>query len=283
MSVDDRQQLDVFMTQLEENWANLETLFNEIERLGAWGRPHGPDWIFADLPYHLAYCNADILIRGLKSGKDLPAEQQELLLSVDDINAWNARKLNERPVGQTPQQSIEGWRETCAEIRRLAAEMTDEDLESPFFMPLFRGWNTAREGFEFTRAHDLIEFVQLRLHLGRRDPVPSAPLKRAFLQRVLGSYPMFLNQAAAEGRVFTAVMAFADPDVGAFTLQVKGNSATFMAGNSPGADLVMTQSAETFVKTLTGMHDPAAAMQSGEIRVNDFNALAVFGELFTLG
>lgn len=278
-----RDQLDIFMANLEENWTNLEVLFADIESSGLWGQKHGKDWTFADLPYHLAYCNREILIRGLKWGADLPEEQQELLHSVDMINDWNERMFAQRPASQTPAESLSEWRDTCVEIRRLVADMADADLERPFFMLLMSGWSTAREGFEFTRSHDWSEFIQLRFHMGRRDPVPSPAITRAFIQRMLSFYPMFLNRAAAEGRTFKAVMAFTDPGVGAFNLQVKDNSAIFMVGNTPGADLVMTQSAETFVKTLNGMHDPAAAMQSGEIQVSDFNALAEFGELFKIG
>jgi putative sterol carrier protein len=54
-------------------------------------------------------------------------------------------------------------------------------------------------------------------------------------------------------------------------------------GAAPGADLVMTQSAESFVKTMNGMRDPAAAMMTGEIRVNDFEALGTLGQLFPMG
>jgi hypothetical protein len=162
------------------------------------------------------------------------------------------------------------WRATCDEIRDLAAGMADADLQRPFWMPLFRGWSDASEGFEFTRAHDLGEFLQLRFHMGREEPVPSAGVARAFLARMLGSFPAFLNREAAGDQTFTAVMEFADPGVGDFTLAVSGGAATFSAGAAPSANLVLTQSVMTFVKKLNGMHDPAAAPQSGEIQVNDF-------------
>lgn len=279
----DRTQLNQYMTHLEENWANLNVLFEDLSRSGGWDKKHGADWTFADLPYHLAYCNEDILIRGLKWGSDLSEREQELLPSIDAINDWNARKFAERPEEQTAAQSVRWWRETCEEIRALAAEMNDEDLEKPFFMLLMVGWSTAREGFDFTRAHDLAEFIQLQIHMGLDEPVPSAGLSRSYPQRMLSYFPMFLNRGAAAGRNFTAVMDFTDPGVGAFTLQVVDNSAVFKMGGKPDADLVMTQSVATFVKTLNGMHDPAEAMQSGEIQVNDFGALAMFGELFPVG
>jgi len=282
MSTQSRIQLNELMDHIEENWRNLNTLFDELTAQNGWSQKHGPDWIFADLPYHLAYCNQEILIRGIKAGADLPEAEQELLASPDAINAWNARKFAERPAGQTPAQSVVQWRDTCGEIRKLTGEMTDADLDHPFWMLLFSGWSTAREGLEFTRAHDWSEFMQLRLHMGREEPVPSADVTRAWLQRMLGGLSLFLNREAATGRNFTAVMAFTDPGVGAYTIRVEDGAANLNFGETPGADLVMTQSAATYLKTLTKMHDADEAMQSGLIQVNNFESLVAFGELFPM-
>lgn len=282
MSTQSRTQLDELMSHIEETWSNLNTLFDDLAAHDGWNQKHGADWIFADLPYHLAYCNQEIVVRSLKAGPDLPEDQQELLASVDAINAWNARKFAERPAGQTPEQSVLQWRETCDAVRRLAGEMTDADLDRAFWMILFSGWSTAHEGFEFTRAHDWGEFMQLRIHMGREEPVPSAAVTRAYLRRMLGGFPLFLNREAAAGRTFTAVMAFTDPGVGAFTLRVADGAATFSSGEAPDADLVMTQSAETYLKTLTGMLYPAEAIQTGLVQVNDFASLATFGQLFQM-
>ncbi len=283
MNEQTKDQLNGLMAHIEENWANLNSLFDDLTAAGGWSQKHGPDWIFADLPYHLAYCNQEILIRGVKAGPDLPEAEQELLPTVDAINDWNARKFAERPAGQPVEQSVAQWRDTCDEIRRLASEMTDADLQRPFFMPLMTGWVVAQDGFNFIRNHDWGEFMQLRLHLGRDEPVPSAGLTRAYLASMLGFLPLFLNREAAAGRTFTAVMEFTNPGVGAFTLTAKDGSAEFKEGAAPDADLVMTQSAESYVKTMNGMHDPAAAIQSGEIKVNDFEALATFSQLFAMG
>ncbi|MEZ4769231.1 MAG: DinB family protein [Caldilineales bacterium] len=275
-------QLDELMRHIEETWSNLNMLFDDLTAGNRWNQKHGPDWTFADVPYHLAYCNQEILIRSLKAGPDLPEDQQELLASADAVNAWNARKFAERPAGQTAEQSVSQWRATCAEVRRLVSEMTDADLDRLFWMILFAGWSTAREGLEFTRAHDWSEFMQLRIHMGRDDPVPSAGVTRAYLHRMLGGFPLFLNWEAAADREFTAVIAFTDPGVGAFTIHVADGSAQLADGETPGADLVMTERSVTFLKTLTKMLDPVEAIQSGLIQVSDFGSLATFGQLFPI-
>lgn len=101
-----RAQLEELMTHIEENWLNLNVLFDDINITNDWDHKHGPDWTFADLPYHLAYCNQEILIRGIKAGPDLPEEEQELLDSLEAINIWNTRHFAERPAGQTAAQSV---------------------------------------------------------------------------------------------------------------------------------------------------------------------------------
>lgn len=54
----------------------------------------------------------------------------------------------------------------------------------------------------------------------------------------------------------------------------------FSNRSTPGADLVMTHSVDTMIKTLSGMRNPAKAIQSGEIQVSDFEALVTYGQLF---
>jgi hypothetical protein len=282
MSTQNRAQLNELMSHIEEMWDHLQTLFDDLTANDGWGGKHGADWTFDDVPYHLAYCNQDIVIRGLEGGTELAQEKQELLASTEAINAWNARKFAERPAGQTAGQSVSQWRGTCARIRSLTAGLSDEDLENPFWMPLYLGRTTARQGLEFTREHDWSEFTQLRIHMGREEPVPSAGVTKAYLERMIGYFPMFFNPEAAAGRQFSAVYAFTDPGVGSFTLRVATGKAALVLGADPEPDLVMTQSATTFEKTFRGIIDPAEAIQAGLVQVNDFESLATYGQLFPM-
>ncbi len=106
MSTQNRRQINELMTHIEELWGHLETLFDDLTANDGWGGKHGADWTFADVPYHLAYCNQDIVIRGLENGTELAQEKQELLASTETLNAWNARKFAARPAGQTAAQSV---------------------------------------------------------------------------------------------------------------------------------------------------------------------------------
>lgn len=282
MSIQKRAQLDALVGQLEEMWGHLDTLFNSLNAGNGWDRKHGPDWTLADVPYHLAYCNRDLVARGLKLGPDYPEAEQELLTSPEALNAWNARKFTGRPAGLAVEQSLTQWRESCEEIRRLTMEMNDADLARPCWQPIFMGWGTARDLLAFCLNHDWSEFTQLRIHMGRTEPVPSPAITRSYLGTMLNYFPMFLNQDAATGQEFTAVMAFTDPDVGAWTIRVAEGSATISEGEAANADLVMTQSAETFEKSFRRIHNPAEAIQSGAIQVSNFESLGIFGQLFPM-
>jgi hypothetical protein len=275
-------QLNTLMNQIEEMWDHLETLFNSLNGSGGWNQPHGADWTLADVPYHLAYCNRDLVGRAIELGPDLPGEEQELITSMEGLSAWNARKFAERPASQTVQQSLEQWSDSCDYLRRLTAEMDDTDLDRPFWMPLFMGWTKAEVGLNFCRTHDWSEFTQLRVHMGRAEPVPSPAITRGFLGDILNYMPMFLNQEVAADRQFTTVMAFTDPGVEAWTIRVDDGAATVSEGETAQADLIITQSAETFEKTRQGIQDPAEAMQSGQIQVSNFDNLAIFGQLFPM-
>jgi hypothetical protein len=282
VSTNNRTQLEALMGQIEEMWRHQETLFARLNETHDWGQKHGLDWTFADVPYHLTYCNRDVVARGLELGSDYPEAEQELLATPDVLGAWNARKFAERPAGQTVEQSLAQVHDSWEEIRRLTAAMKDSDLDRPFFLPIMRGWVTARDGLAFCRGHDWSEFMQLRIHMGLSKPVPSPAITRSYLGAILNFFPMFLNQEAAAGLDFTAVMAFTDPDVGAWTVRVAGGSATLSEGQAVDADLVLTQSAETFEKSFRRIHDPAEAIRSGQIQVSNFESLVTFGQLFPM-
>jgi hypothetical protein len=98
--------------------------------------------------------------------------------------------------------------------------------------------------------------------MGRDEPVPSPVITKSYLAGVLGFFPIFLNREAAAGQHFMVVMAFTDPGVGVFTIEVADGVATTKEGDAPDADLVMTLSAATFEKTTCGILDPMEAIQS---------------------
>lgn len=82
--------------------------------------PKAEDWTFGDVPFHLAYFDAEIVCQPLE-GRHPTADlvHEPLMGSVREMDAWNARRFRERPDGQTPEQSLARMRASRARIRAL--------------------------------------------------------------------------------------------------------------------------------------------------------------------
>ncbi|MBI1800408.1 MAG: hypothetical protein HY259_10425 [Chloroflexi bacterium] len=283
MSTGNRTTLDTLAAHLEELWGHFDTLYATLEPDG-WAGKHGGDWTFADLPYHMAYCDRDAVARPIEMGRAWPASEQTLCANLAELDEWNARKFAERPAGQTVAQSLAQMRAARDAVRRVLTSTlaSDADLEQPAWFVVFRGWGPARGNLEWCRAHTWNELIQLRIHLQRETPVPSAAVTRAAIGFDLGLVSGVLNRELASQIQFTAVMEFTDPGVEPWTISVGGGAATSREGRPERADLVMTQSAATFLKTITGIQHPMVSIQQGELQVSDFVALGTFAQLFPL-
>ena len=279
-----RTELDALMAQVEEMWGHQYTLFKIINEANQWDNKHGQDWTFADVPYHLAYCNRDLVTQPIKLGRDLPVEERLSIATFADLGEWNEQKFAERPAGQTAKEALAELLASWGEIRQIVSEWTDADLKRPFWMPFMGGlWLTVRDGLQWTLGHDWSEFMQLRIHMARSEPVPSPEITTHYLGRSIGTiYPFMLNKEAAHGREFRAVMAFTDSGVSDFIIEVTDGEASVRPGRVEEPDLIISQSAETFEKTLRGIQPPAEAIQEGAVEVSDMESLATFGELFPM-
>ena len=279
-----RTELDALMARIEEMWANQDTLFRVVGETQQWDHQHGADWTFADVPYHLAYCNRDLVSRPIELGRNLPVEERVSIATMDDLNEWNELEFAARPAGQMAEESLAELRTSWAEILKTVTDWTDADLERPWWMPFMGGmWLTVRDGLQWTLGHDWSEFMQLRIYMGRSEPVPNPEITTHFLGMVfIGQYPQLLDVDAAQGREFRVVMAFSDPGVSSFTIEVSEGVANVRPGEAEKADLVITQSAENFEKTRNGIQSLADGIQKGEVQVSDMKSLAIFGELFPM-
>src|SRR6266545_1751507 len=106
--------------QLEEIWCHLDTLLEPLTPAD-WQRKHGKDWIFADLPYHLAYYDRDIAAEPIRIGADLPADQQKIMRTMGELDAWNTRKFAERRPSQTVGESLAQMRAGRDAVRQAVA------------------------------------------------------------------------------------------------------------------------------------------------------------------
>lgn len=274
-------------TQTTELLADFESLWQCIDAhlasLGPadWSRPHGKHWTFADVPYHLAYFDHDVVAYPLALGLDLPASERWAALSPSELNAWNARKFAERPPTQTVEESIAQMQASRDDLRRIVGEMTDGNLDRPAWFPLLVGdFVRARLVLDGGRAHTWAHEAELRLRLGRTDPVPRPSAIHAAIGTLMGFFPIGLNREVAATTDFTLVMELTGPAGGAWTIRVADGDCTVAEERAARADLVITQSPDTFLKTRTEIHNPMEAMQTGEIRIQGVEHMGTFTALF---
>ncbi len=280
MSTGTSSELATLVADLEGLWRHVDELFATLGP-GDWSRKHGKDWTFADVPYHLAYFDRDLIARGIERGENVPEDQRHLIRSYKELDAWNAARFAERPAGQTPEQSLAQMRGSRDAIRRAVAGLGDADLERPVWMPLLgTGWTTVRAALEMCRAHTWGEATQLRLRMKRSAPLPAAAATHRALGFYVGLFPVMLDRGQAAGRSFTAVIDLTGPGGGAWTVRVADGQCQVSEGRAARADLVMTQSIETFLKTLTHMHNPMVAMLTGKVKVKGWRRLGTFAKLF---
>ena len=275
-----RAMIDSILTDVKSSWQAIDDLLGSLGP-NDWAQPHGPDWTMADPPFHLAYFDKAIVAEGIQKGPDLPKEQQHVWRNFRELNEWNARKFAERPSSQTPQKNIEQMQATREAILNVTGSMTDGDLDRPVFIPICGcGWLNAGMALQVLRAHTWNHSMEIRLRLERTSPLPSASCTHNALGMYQNIFTMFANKEEAAKAKLTAVLEFTGPGGGSWTVRVDGDAIAVAEEHAEPADLVMTQSTDTYVKMITGMIDPMAAIQSGEIKVQGMEHMATYGAVF---
>jgi hypothetical protein len=269
------------LADLEDLWRCFDELYDRMTDAD-WRRRHGRDWTFADLPYHLSYFDREIVAEPIRRGTDVPLAAQRVMRTMDELNAWNAAHFAERPVDVTPALSIARARAARDEVRAAAATLTDDDLDRPGFVPLPGcGWLSARDALNACVGHTWSHFSEARLRLGRWGRLEAPSTRHRALSFYLNMMPMFADPAEAAKGPFTAVMTLTGPGGGTWTYRVQDGRCFAEDGAAHDADVTVTQSPETFVKTFTKMHNPMLSLLTGKMKVKGFGQMGRFGRIFS--
>ena len=277
------EQSRAMLVLVENLWSCFDELIETLRSPGDWEQRHGPDWVFADVPYHLAYTERDLVAGPIERGKDVPAEEQRVQHTMRELNAWNAARFAERPAGQTALQSVEQWRTMRNRVRAAIGGLSDEHLNSPVWFPLVGcGWVPAAVSASFGIAHTWSELTQLRFHMDQATPQASPEAEHAAIAFLQGLMPAFLDGEAAKGVSFTAVMEYTGPSGGSWTFRVADGQCESAEERAVKADIVISQSPETFELIRQSKLEPGAAMESGRLTVQGMENMEQFGKLFHL-
>jgi putative sterol carrier protein len=271
----------LLLADLEGLWQCLDELLG-ILGPDDWSGKHGQHWTFADVPYHLAYFDLDVIATAIRRGLYVPALEQGMHTEAEQ-DTWNEIKFTKAPADTTPQQCLEQMRFSRQAIRDAVAGLSEADLEHPVFIPLVGlGWVSVRVALETCYSHTWNHLMQLRFWMKCITPTPSPKQTHRALSYFMTSFARNLDRQKAVQTSFTAVMEFSGAGGGAWTLHITGGTCRVSEGRAAQPDLLLSQSPETFVKTRTGMQKPVLALLSRKIKVRGLRKLGTFEKLFPI-
>ena len=279
MALDPILTLPSIKAELEAGWKLFDDLFATFTP-SRWARKFGKTWIYADIPYHLAYFDR-MIAKSLEDGSNAPEHGRMHMKSMGEMHAWNADEFRKRPAGQTVEQSLAQMREARDRLRRLLGRMTEADLDTPCWMPLIFGWGPARGIARAVIIHNVAEYWKVWIRTGKKTPAPSPASVHARLAFMMEFMPASLNRAEAAKGPFTAVWNFVGPGGGAWTFRVR-NGACAVTEEMPAEkpDVMITMKPETFHRIVAKMTPPPLLMLGGQMRVKGLAAMGRFGKLF---
>ena len=192
MSENGNEMVNEMRSSLEELWAALDALFEEMSPAD-WQRPHGADWIFADLPYHLAYID-QFLARSIELSEELPVAEQVQLRTFNELNTWNQNKFAARPKDQKIETSLAQMHNSRDYMRKVTASLSDADLAKPAWFHLLnmRGFRPAEVALAFCAGHTWQHMEEARIRHGHAGTLVKPELTHAMLNGTVPGIPLYL-------------------------------------------------------------------------------------------
>ncbi len=269
---------DELRAALDDLYACSDAVLAGLDE-ASWRRPHGEDWTMAEVPYHLAYFERELVITGIERGSELPPEAHFLLSTMGEIDAWNARMFAQRPHGQTGPRALEELRGVRARLRTLIASWTDADLDAPVWTPLAGiGWRDRRYALAMAIMHNWSEHMQLLVRLGREGPLPKPETTHLALDGFMRHLPMGMTRSVPAP--FSVRFDFEGPGGGAWLLSAHDWACDVTAGARVPADVVLTMSPLTWTRMWNQMESPSLLVLRGRIRVQGLTKLRRFARTF---
>jgi hypothetical protein len=277
-----RSTLDNYLAQYEDLWAKYDQIWAGFSD-SDWLKPHGPDWTMDDLPYHCAYFDREILTGPLTWGSKRP-ESEVALPTINAVNAWNAERFEARADDYTAADALAEHRQARDGLRAVFARLSDADLEQQAFTKIFNiRWWTAEKAILTGISHYCNHLVELNGRLELEDgPMPTAETLHTAIVSYMGFLPyLLLDSSAAAGQSFSVRYELHGEGGGSWTLRLVDGQLNTTENDYSPVELELGMSALLYIQTLNGIADFGEAMQSGEIRVSDLDALGRFGQLFS--
>ena len=269
--------IDALLGSLESIWADLDALFGDFTDAD-WRRVHGPDWIFADIPFHLAYFDRDLIAGPMEAGRGPEAPTDRVFRTIGDLNEWNDTYFAARPVNQTVDQSLADMGAARDELR--AALTATRTASSPVFVSLpGAGWVDVAGAVKRARTHSWNHFAEARVRHGRPAPMPSSDIVHDAIDVNLGYRPLFCVADPATPP-FAARLSIGGHGGGDWVIQIVDGVCQVVEAAPGAVDLTMSfKDVDAFAAMNFAVTPPASLIEQGRLDISDMAAMARMAEL----
>ncbi len=277
---------------LEELWSALDKLFTEMSPAD-WQRPHGEEWVFADLPYHLAYMDRLCVAWPIELGELLPVTEQVQLPTINELNAWNLDQFAARPEDQKVETSLVHMHSSREYVREVTATMIDADLAKPAWFPLLnmRGFRSAQIALAFCAGHTWQHLEEARVRYGQSGTLVGPELTHAMMNGIIPGIPLylpvpattlFLDADRAKKWDFSFALNINGPGGGIWEFFVADEGWQVEGVDSAETDLLLSLDLDAYIKIRYFINDVPTLIKTGEIEVNDDQALSLYNKLYVV-
>lgn len=268
------------MSELEDLWSCLDELFAGLSD-AEWSTKHGKDWTIADVPFHNAYFDREMVAIPIERGMDLSPQDRRAFKTMSELDAWNAEEFAKRPPDQTIERSLGDLRASWQRIRDAVSGLDDADLGRPVWIPLAGlGQRDIRGALIGGIAHSWSEYMQLPIRLKRAVRLPQEATTHRALDAFMHFFPMALNPAAVKDRPFTLRFTFEGLGGGSWTLRAADGACSVEEASTVPADVEMRMKVQTFPKLWNRMQHPVVMMLTRQVRARGLRNMPRFQRVF---
>lgn len=263
------------LSDLETLWSALDSFFQRFSPQN-WSRKHGKEWVFADMPYHLAYFNQTV-IDGI--GND---RKQPIQYTLQELNTWNDARFAQRPTSQAGAKGLGYLHSTQATLKQIAS---DHAPETPVYLPLIivGGWRTLAFAMEYLLNHTWSHFTESHLRFALRLPELPARLVNRALNFNMEAAAGCLRSEDLAGVNLVTMLRLTGEGGGTWTFTMRDGKCQVEAQSTAPADTEITSDIATYMKTSTyRMQSPLLALLTGKTRVKGFSQAQQFQKIYAI-
>ena len=257
------------LARLENLWESVDELFGSFDE-SQWARPHGADWTFADVPFHLGYFDAEAIAGPIAAD----GSAVEPMNSVEDVDRWNDDRMANRPAAGVA-SALEQMEHGRAAIRAaVAGAAPGQEVVAPLagVRPLPVA-SVLTHGLAHTWSH-LNEAAYRSQSAVRASPEVSA----VAVESTLVFMTILLDRDAASESSLT--IGFDVGAIGSYTLAIADGDGHVSESDGSPVDLRFRFGDEqAFSRMFSGVSNLGRLLLTRAVRIKGYSKLRLFGTL----